>query len=144
MTIDEAIRIIKIVLAVAEDFEITVQGEEFTKEKCKEAVEMAIKALEQEPCDDCVSRQAAIDAFERFIHELGIKDEPYNYGEMALSPQNVPPVKPIEKVGHWEYKQYDIAFPEIGNYHCSSCDAVGKNGDNYCSVCGAKMQIKKR
>lgn len=45
MTIDEAIRIIKIVLAVAEDFEIIVQGEEFTKEKCKEAVEIATEAL---------------------------------------------------------------------------------------------------
>lgn len=49
MIIDEAIRIIKIVLVVAENFEITVQGEEFTEEKCKEAVDMAIEALEQEP-----------------------------------------------------------------------------------------------
>lgn len=44
--------------------------------------------------DDSISRQAAIDAFERFIHELGIKDEPYNYGEMALSVRNVPSVNP--------------------------------------------------
>ena len=54
MTIDEAIRIIKIVLAVAEDFEITVQGEELTKEKCKEAVEIVTKALEQEPGKDAI------------------------------------------------------------------------------------------
>ena len=27
------------------------------------ALDMAIKALEQEPCDDCISRQAALDAF---------------------------------------------------------------------------------
>lgn len=47
---------------------------------------------------DLINRQAAIDAFERFIHELGIKDEPYNYGEMALSSQNVPSVEP-EKFG---------------------------------------------
>ena len=47
---------------------------------------------------DLISRQAAIDAFERFIHELGIKDEPYNYGEMALSAQNVPSV---ENKGEW-------------------------------------------
>lgn len=49
MTNEEAIRIIKIVLAVAEDFEITVQGEEFTEEKCKKAVEIVTKALEQQP-----------------------------------------------------------------------------------------------
>ena len=47
---------------------------------------------------DLISRQTAIDAFERFIHELGIKDEPYNYGEMALSAQNVPSV---ENKGEW-------------------------------------------
>lgn len=45
MTREEAIRIIKIVLAVAEDFEIIVQGEEFTEEKCKEAVEIVTEAL---------------------------------------------------------------------------------------------------
>ena len=45
MTINEAIRIIKIVLVVTEDFKITVQGEEFTKEKCKEAVEIVTEAL---------------------------------------------------------------------------------------------------
>lgn len=27
----------------------------------KEALEMAIKALKQQPCDDCISRQAVID-----------------------------------------------------------------------------------
>ena len=48
-------------------------------------------------CEDAISREAAIDAFEKFIHELGIEDEPYNYGEMALSVQNVPSVTPIDK-----------------------------------------------
>ena len=56
-----------------------------------EALEMAISVLSAD--GDLISRQTAIDAFERFIHELGIKDEPYNYGEMALSVQNVPSVE---------------------------------------------------
>ena len=30
----------------------------------KEALDMAIKALEQQPCEDTISRQAAIDALE--------------------------------------------------------------------------------
>ena len=63
MNREEAIRIIKIVLAVAEDFELVVNGEEFTKEKCKEAVDMAIKALEQQTCEDAVSRAAVLDIF---------------------------------------------------------------------------------
>ena len=52
---------------------------------------------------DLISRQLAIDAFERFIHELGIEDEPYNYGEMALSAQNVPSA--IEDIKKERYNQ---------------------------------------
>lgn len=109
-----------------------------------EAFEIAIEALKQEPCDDAISRQAAIDAFERFIHELGIKDEPYNYGEMALSVQNVPSIKPQEKTGHW-----------IRGHHgfgCSNChkSIEGKWDDNidditgtlFCPNCEAKMVEK--
>jgi len=58
MTREDAIRIIKIVLAVIEDFEITVRGEELTEEKCKEAVRIVTEALEQEPCEDAISREA--------------------------------------------------------------------------------------
>lgn len=34
----------------------------FPEEKKYEAYDVAIKALEQEPCEDCVSRQKVIDA----------------------------------------------------------------------------------
>ena len=37
--------------------------EEFLSEYA-EAIRMGIKALEQEPCDDCISRQQAIDAID--------------------------------------------------------------------------------
>ena len=65
----------------------------FAGERIIEAIKK-VPSIEPEKCGDCVSREAAIDAFEKFIHELGIEDEPYNYGEMALSVQNVPPVTP--------------------------------------------------
>lgn len=58
--------------------------------------DMGVKELKayKEQSGDAISRQAAIGAFERFIHELGIEDEPYNYGEMALSVKNVQSVTP--------------------------------------------------
>ena len=104
-----------------------------------EAVDMAIKALEHPeqnvievvPCGDAISRQAAVDAFERFIHELGIKDEPYNYGEMALSAKNVPSVNPQPKTGHW----IDV----FGGCKCSECDCLEGWYSNYCPTCGIKM-----
>lgn len=61
---------------------------------------------------DLIERQAAIDAFERFIHELGIEDEPYNYGEMALSARNVPSV---ENKGEWNPLNSDEEGMIIGS-----------------------------
>ena len=87
--------------------------------------------------EDCVSLEAVINVFDTWWMNNHETDNAIEILEDKLNA--LPPVIPAERVGRWEYRQYDIAFPEIGNYHCSSCDAVGKNGDNYCSVCGAKM-----
>ena len=62
-------------------------------DEMREFCEIAVKVLEQQYCRDCISRKTAISAFEKFIHELDINDEPYNYGEMALSVQNVPSIE---------------------------------------------------
>ena len=56
----------------------------------KEALDMAIKALEQQPCEDTISRQAAIDALAKnmpswttpdgsgqFDHDIQVTDEAY-------------------------------------------------------------------
>ena len=92
---------------------------------------------------DLISRQTAIDAFERFIHELGIKDEPYNYGEMALSVQNVPSV---ENKGEWIAQDIHNCCTE---FKCSKCGYThvfthlyGKpTADySYCPNCGADMR----
>ena len=97
----------------------------------------------KEPCDDVVSRQTAIDAFERFIHELGIEDEPYNYGEMALSVKNVPPVNPQPKTGHWIECMPGGA--EEWCYKCSECNfwkykkSINLSKFKFCPNCGAKM-----
>jgi predicted RNA-binding Zn-ribbon protein involved in translation (DUF1610 family) len=94
---------------------------------------------------DSISRQVAIDAFERFIHELGIEDEPYNYGEMALSAQNVPSV---ENKGEWIAQDIHNCHT---NFKCSECGYIHSflhlygepTADyTYCPNCGADMRGK--
>lgn len=71
--------------------------------------------------DDLISRAAAIDAFERFIHEFSIDDEPHNYGEMVLSEDNVPSAQSqtcegCKHLGKWENEvEYGYPFP------CTCC-----------------------
>lgn len=97
---------------------------------------------------DPIERQDAIDAFERFIHELGIDDEPYNYGEMALSKDNVPSVQLDRKEGKWikkmlvtETEKYISYDPE---WYCSCCETKYDSHIakivNFCYVCGADMR----
>lgn len=98
--------------------------------ECSEALDMAIKALKQEPCADAISRQAAIDACLNGWNK--------DYKEIVEEIRALPPVTPAEKVGQWEWNQYD-SNPKIGNWHCSQCHGIGKSYYDYCPYCKAKM-----
>lgn len=100
-------------------------------EQEKEALYMAIKVLEQEPCEDCISREAARDLM---YHKQELLDE-YDL-------DTLPSVTPQPKTGHWiEVYQGD----EIINYRCSECELGDTNGStnlygwDYCRRCGARM-----
>jgi hypothetical protein len=99
----------------------------------------AIEVLKQEPSEDCISRQAVLD----------IVNNPLNIRLDEII-KKLPPVTPTEKVGHWEYVQYD-GNPNIGNWHCSECRSIFIEGVikrekdsipfyKYCPQCGAKMK----
>ena len=107
------------VLATLDFADNALTDEDRTVEKYKELLTECIKVLPSaESKGDLISRQVAIDAFERFIHELGIKDEPYNYGEMALSARNVPSV---ENKGEWI--PVSERLPEMGVRVLCACQA---------------------
>lgn len=53
--------------------------------KFYESIDVAIKALQQKPCQDTISRQAAIDALEQiYCHIEMIKRKPITKGEQAM------------------------------------------------------------
>lgn len=106
----------------------------------EEMIDMAIKALEQQSCDDCISRQAVLDMMQM---KMGGK-------ELYKAVYDLPSVTPQLKTGHWEWVQYD---GNCGNWHCSECRHIARyslNKDdrggvpwfNYCPVCGAKMEVE--
>ena len=64
-----------------------------------DALNMAIEALEQEPCDDAISRQAVLDMLEDINAETeGVGFYYKHYVEYIKA---LPPVTPAEKVGQW-------------------------------------------
>lgn len=148
-----------------------MKGEEMTREKaieiirryeCNsehyEACEMAIKALEQEPCDDCISREAAICLADELKDDLPdddrLSDMVMSHNEGILEYQTqlslLPFVQPKQRTGHWigDAIQGEIDGQIVKGFTCSKCGAIslfrmtgGKivNG-NLCPNCSAKMQ----
>lgn len=125
-----------------------------TDEQHYEAKQMAIKALEQEPCEDAISRQAAIEK----IHWLGLDHDTAIKCDLAI--RALPSVNPQEpKTGHWieTAEEYYKAVNEYGggvnedtpyfvdDIACSECLAKYSVIDNeterfdHCPSCGIKM-----
>lgn len=101
-------------------------------DELNEALDMAIKALEQEPCEDCISRETArriVDSGRTRRHMI----------DMILA---TPPVIPQPKIGRWIF--VDKAKEHA---HCSECDygdvdLFNGRPHNYCPNCGAKILVK--
>ena len=122
----------------------------YTEDEEIEAVAMAIKELQKEPCEDAISRKWLLEnqmvilsdgALLPVIRVLTVKHAP------SVQPvADMPSVQPEQKTGHWVESVY-----RRGHYWCSECE--GKHTDPekgewketfdytyaFCPLCGAKM-----
>ena len=124
--------------------------EEPMNEDCRksaEALDMAIKALEQQPCEDTISRQAAIGAI---MSELTYAHYPSWYAERL---EQLPSVTPTNKKCH----NVNPDYAECDQFVCSNCGIElqdwhrverDEDGDityheyefKYCPNCGADIR----
>lgn len=141
----------------------------YTLDEYYEAVDMAIKALEQEPdaihnereqaymkgyedaskrfrtepCEDAISRQAAIDAIETTKAAMATDGEIYVAKINAeMNIQQLPSVS-TEKTGRW----IDIQshWSDLTRFQCT-CDQCGDFSNKitpFCPNCGAKMGVEE-
>jgi hypothetical protein len=131
MTREDAINIMKIIVHMLE--------ERYDTERVEDAVNMAIKSLEQEPCEpceDCISRQAVLNTLNNMDKVLDEDRTVENYKDLLKECYEVLPfVTPKTKVGKWIYNG-DVT-------RCSNCKCAYDilfTGSNYCPNCGAKME----
>lgn len=101
-----------------------------------DALEMAIKALEQEPCEDVVSRKAVLDKAWDVPYE-GRYIQVVDVGDI----EELPPVTPSHKKGKWVK-----VTNNRGGHECNICHAYAPSYQNgyehlsrFCPNCGAKM-----
>ncbi len=110
---------------------------------------------EVEPCDDTISRQAVLEAFNLSEKTRKYGGDHSGYDTVMLYEvqdviEDLPPVTPKQKMGHWILNDYQGVLPAgYKMYHCSECGREigskyhGKlsllNEYPYCH-CGAKME----
>lgn len=138
MTREEAIKMLKYNSNVIHR---TINGETDLREV--EALEMAIKALEQEPCKDCVDRHSVDLLACRYLKEP--TDNHVRFYEDFL---DLPSVTPIRPKGHWIERELvgDVfKFKDSRKILiCSNCkmgiakEILGMS--NFCPNCGIKME----
>lgn len=125
MTREEAIKMLK----------SKMDGHTDTSYEWAETVRMAIKALEQEPCEDCISREAALD--DSGLGEFHRYDD---YVKMRNYLKSLPSVTPQPKMGHWIKTIGENGVTSA--IRCSECGFEDNRYElfNYCPNCGRKMQ----
>ena len=106
MTREEAITQLKMDRDLC-NFNPMTGEEEPMNEDCRksaEALEMAIKALEQQPCEDTISRQAAIDAMEQAKEQYF--DRRVIIGKMQNVVSNLPSAQPEQRYTEEELRVF--------------------------------------
>lgn len=93
-----------------------------------------IEDIEQQPCEDCISRQAVLEGIAKWVAD-GYADSEADISHISSLVTHLPPVTPKKKTGKWVYKQ-----GYFGVVYCSECDYELKtNNTNFCPNCGARM-----
>ena len=109
---------------------------------------------EQQPCEDCISRQAAIDELELQAKEMSQWSERYTeQAKGVLTAKNIikdlPPVTPQPKIGRW-IRWLEViesadgkSTDHIPHCKCSECgteyDPYSSQFIKYCNKCGTRM-----
>ena len=108
------------------------RNEELYTEECRNAHKMAIEALQKEPCEDAISRQAVLAIAGDSCLDLDSYEDTREFCDEIKA---LPPVTPHPKMGRWIEH-----FDESGKwYECDQCHTDWGGSVNYCPNCGAKM-----
>lgn len=101
-----------------------------------EAYKMAIKALEAQPCEDCISRQAVQDLISRWLSDYLLDETREALETINYKVGDMPSVTSERPKGKWI--EIEIDAGEF-IYKCSKCGMRVINPYKYCPNCGAEM-----
>ena len=114
--------------------------EELPKRR-KEAKRWKTKAMQNNSCEDAISRQEAISNI-REMAEWHTGDA-FNANRVIQHLKDLPSVAPKQRTGRWEWTDGDERIMKASFYTkwtCTSCGCKRPEKTKYCPNCGAKME----
>lgn len=137
---DDAIKYFEAIYKVSQTYGMPYS---FVKDKIDQAAK-ALKALEQELCEDCISRQEVLDALDKSKYSNAFCEEHHidwsiNLGMAHIVVNELKPVTPQPKMGRWVKTIGENGVTSA--LRCSECGFEDNRYElfNYCPVCGMKM-----
>ena len=116
------------------DFDVNFEGH--TAGEIADAFDLAFRALEQEPCEDAISRAEVKKTINELYYQTKEFEQKVALEAVGMRIVKLPSVQPTAKVGHWKRLK-------VG-YGCSNCDLAtnqfGHEMYRYCPNCGSKME----
>lgn len=121
-----------------------------------QAIDLAIKALEQQPCEDCISLNKLDDIITKAIDDSENQTECQTLRWVLDVMSELPSVIPQPKAtGSWVEKQVvdneEVEIEQWQSARCSNCDKYHTtpysyyfDDYNYCPNCGAKMESEEK
>ena len=129
-----------------EELDLLIIPRDGEQDKLADAFDMAIKALEQEPCEDAISRQAVntlLDELARAISDERCCISRGNRSTATIMRDicHLPPVTPQPKTGTWGCGDdiFEYAICSKCKYDTGEPWEYAKKNFKYCPNCGAKM-----
>lgn len=120
----------------------------FTRGEYEEFLDMAIKVIEQEPCEDCtVIKKISKKYYVEDAYGYTDEDIVNKVNEIIDAVNESSSITPQPKIGHWinleETKYKGQVLPFWSRYECSKCGGHGEGTFNYCPNCGTKMEVEE-
>ena len=121
-------------------FEEVDNGTYYSPDKWREACVVISEWLEQEPCEDAISRQAV----------NNLQKYRYNCGDTSItcislkSVNDLPSVKSQEETGYWRHYEGMLTCSECGaEFYDDIMEYCGDDVPKCCPDCGAKMEVEQ-
>ena len=109
-----------------------------------EAKRMAIEALEQQPCEDAISRHTVLEGLASIAKAKAKSDAQKSLmGRVMFFTEKLPSVS-TEKTGRWiEKDDYLYVCSECGQYIYSETEHDLLEFHAFCGRCGTKMEVEE-